>query len=47
MLFWVKAAKERAAEKESILERKRCLEIWAARYMYFQNMESETMSIKE
>ena len=27
--------------------RNRCLEIWAARYMYFQNMESEIMSIRE
>ena len=28
-------------------EERKYLEIWAARYMYFQNMESEIMSIRE
>ena len=27
--------------------RKRYLEIWAAKYMYFQNMDSEIMNIRE
>ena len=28
-------------------EERKCLEIWVVRYMYFQNMESEIMSIRE